>query len=93
MASGLVQGTAPLNDLLALPSLEAQAMYLIVLLTSRENEYNTSNPNNLSNRATTAVNYDQKTVTGQVTLALTDSAVTGRLTENVLAFLPDGFAQ
>ncbi|MEH1962190.1 MAG: hypothetical protein V7L05_20420 [Nostoc sp.] len=87
MASPIVLGSAQATEFFAYPSLEKQAMSLIVLLTSLENIYNTANPAAVSNRATTAVNYETKSVIGQLTLALTDNAITGKLVDGVQTFL------
>ena len=69
-------------------SLEKQVFFLLIQAASLENAYNTANPNNLSNRATVAVNFDQRTVTGQLTCALSDGAIEGRLVDGVQSFLP-----
>lgn len=81
-------GSAQATEFFALTSLEKQAMYLLVDLTSLENVYNTANPNSVSNRATVAVNYETKTVVGQLTCSLSDNAVTGKLVDGVQNFLP-----
>ena len=70
------------------PSLEQQVAYLLTHLVSLENAYNSANPNNLQNRATIAVNYDARTCTMQLSLALTDAAVEGRLADGMLPYLP-----
>ncbi|MEH2318558.1 hypothetical protein [Nostoc sp.] len=87
MAAPIVSGSAQATEFFAYTSLEKQAMSLIILLTSQENVYNTANPASPSNRATTAVNYETKTVVGQLSCALTDSAITGKLVDSVQTFL------
>lgn len=69
-------------------SLEQQAFFLISLLVSRENAYNTANPSSLSNRATIAVNFDQRNITGQLTASLNDNAIEGKLVDSIVPFLP-----
>lgn len=71
-----------------LQSLEQQAMHGIIEVAIRENIYNTANPDNLQNRATIAVNYDNRTVTAQLTLGLTDTAMNGQLVSGCLPYLP-----
>lgn len=88
MSAPIAAGSAAAAEFHQLDNLEAQALYLIIQLTSKENTFNTANPNNLSNRATVAINYDQKTATGQITLALADNAIEGKLVDAIVPFLP-----
>lgn len=88
MAAKIAAGSALAAEFHALDNLEQQTMFLIATVAGIENEYNSANPDNLQNKATVAVNYDQKTCTGQLTLALADQAVNGRLVDGTLAYLP-----
>lgn len=88
MAAPISEGTAKATTFFNLDSLEKQAMYLLVEITSQENIYNTANTENQINRATVAVNFDNKTVLGQLALTLTDAAITGKLVDGCVAFLP-----
>lgn len=88
MASPITSGSAKATEFFALATLEKQAMFLLIELTAAENAYNTANPNSLSNRATVATNYDTRTIVGQLTCALSDTAITGKLVDGVQNFLP-----
>ena len=88
MAAPFASGTPKATEFFSLSSLEKQAMFLLIELTAQENVFNTANPENLSNRATVATNYDAKTVIGQLSLTLSDSAITGKLVDGCQAFLP-----
>ncbi len=79
---------AKYNELVALTSLEQQAMYILIELTARENIYNTNNPTAVSDRVTVGTNFDTKTIVGQIALSLSDTAVTGKLVDRCTAFLP-----
>lgn len=88
MSAPIAPNSAEAAEFHSLDNLEAQALFLITKLTSKENIFNTSNPTALSNRATVAINYDQRTATGQITLALADNAIEGKLVDSILPFLP-----
>lgn len=88
MAAPVTSGSALATELFALGTLEKQTMFLLVRIASLENTFNTSNPSALSNRATVAPNYDQRLVTGQLTLTLSDSSIEGKLVDGCQPFLP-----
>lgn len=88
MAIAIASGSTKATEFFALGSLEKQAMYLLIDLTAQENSYNTANPDLVSNRATVAINYESKTVVGQLTCALSDTAVLGKVVDGVQNFLP-----
>jgi hypothetical protein len=88
MATPIASGSQAATEFFALSSLEKQAMHLLIRLAAAENAFNTANPNTPSNRATVAPNYDARTVIGQLSLALSDDAIQGKLVDGVQAFLP-----
>lgn len=88
MAAKIASGSPDATEFFSLANLERQAMFLLIRACAAENAYNTNNPNAVSNKATIAVNYDNRTCTGQLTCALSDNAVQGSLVDGVQPFLP-----
>jgi len=66
---------ADLNALLALATLEKQAVHLAAKLSSLENAYNTANPATQINRVSITTNYDGNSATVVLALPMSSTAI------------------